>query len=103
MKFPKEVRRHCPKCKKHTAHTAAEAKRKGAGSARPLARYGKKRTGYGKGTGNLGRYGSKPAINKFKLTGKKLSKNVDIRFTCKECKKSHVFNNTFRAKKFEMV
>lgn len=50
--------------------------------------------------GNLGRY-SKPAISKFKMTGKKLSKKTDFRLECKDCKKSHVARKSFRAKKVE--
>ena len=70
MKIPKTIKRFCPKCKTHTEQKVAAAKKKTAGSARPLGKYAKPRTGFGKGIGNLGKYGSKPAINKFKMTGK---------------------------------
>lgn len=60
-----------------------------------------KRRGKARGKGNLGRY-SKPAISKFKMTGKKASKKVDLRYTCKECKKTHVQNKGFRTKRLEM-
>ena len=59
-----------------------------------------KRRGLARGQGNRGRY-SKPAISKFKMTGKKTSKKVDLRYECKECKKQHVQRKGFRAKTVE--
>ena len=52
--------------------------------------------------GNRGRY-SKKAITKFKMTGKKMTKKTDLRFTCKECKKTQVQRKGIRAKKVEFV
>jgi len=37
------------------------------------------------------------------MTGKKLSKKTDFRYTCKECKKSVCQKDGFRAKKIELV
>ena len=48
----------------------------------------------------MGRY-SKPAITKFKMTGKKSSKKTDLRYECSECKKQHTQSKGFRAKKIE--
>ena len=59
-----------------------------------------RRRGAARGMGNLGRY-SKPAISKFKMTGKKASKKIDRRYECKVCKKSHVQNKGYRAKRVE--
>ncbi|MBU0461102.1 MAG: 50S ribosomal protein L44e [Nanoarchaeota archaeon] len=101
MKIPKTVNRLCPYCKKHTEHKVTQAKKKTPFSAHPLAKFGKKRTGFGKGTGNLGKYGSRPAISQFKMTGKKTSKKTDFRYECKECKKLHIQKKGFRAKKIE--
>ncbi len=103
MKKPKNIRKHCPFCKKHTGHKVSNAKSKTHGSMHPLAQFAKKRTRFGKGTGNLGRYGSRPAISKFKMTGKKTSKKVDFRYECAECKKTHVQKSGFRAKRVEFV
>ena len=50
--------------------------------------------------GNLGRY-SRKAISAWKMTGSKVSKKSDLRFQCKECKKTHVQRVGFRAKKLE--
>jgi len=59
-----------------------------------------RRRGVARGVGNLGRY-SKPAITKFKMTGKKLTKKVDLRYQCNVCKKQHMRSKGFRAKKVE--
>jgi large subunit ribosomal protein L44e len=101
MKLPKLMKRLCPYCKKHTEHKVSQAKKRTPGAARPLAKSAKKRSGFGKGHGNLGKYGSKPAIGKFKMTGKKVSKKTDLRYQCKECKKTHVQRKGFRAKRVE--
>jgi large subunit ribosomal protein L44e len=103
MKKPKTVKRHCPYCKKHTEHKVTIAKAKTRGTARPLSRGSAKRMGTGKGMGNLGIRGSKPALSKWKMTGKKLSKKTDFRYECKECKKTHAQKSGKRAKKVEMV
>ena len=103
MKLPKAKQRFCKKCKKHTEHKVFISKKRTPGSSHPLAQFAKKRTGFGKGTGNLGKYGSKPAVSKFKMTGKKTSKKADIRYECKECKKTSVQRYGIRAKKVEFV
>lgn len=101
MKLPKTMKRLCPYCKKHTEHKVTQSKKKTPFAARPLSISGKKRRGFGKGCGNLGTRGSKPAIGKFKLTGKKVSKKTDLRYECKECKKKHVQKRGVRAKRVE--
>lgn len=101
MKIPKTTKRYCPYCKKHTEHKIAQAKRRTPFSVHPLAKAGKKRTRFGKGHGNLGKYGSKPAIGSFKMTGKKTSKKLDLRYECRDCKKTHMQKKGKRAKKVE--
>lgn len=101
MKIPKIVKRLCPFCKKHTTHKVANAKKRTPGSARPLSKMAKPRTGFGKGTGNLGRYGSRPPLAAFKMTGKKSTKKTDFRYECKKCKKTHCQRKGFRTKKIE--
>ncbi|MBT6518482.1 hypothetical protein HOK51_01465 [Candidatus Woesearchaeota archaeon] len=102
MKVPKLMKRLCPHCKKHTEHKVTQAKRRTPNSARPLGKNAKSRTNFGKGMGNLGKYGSKPAIGSFKMTGKKVSKKTDFRYECKICKKSHAQKKGVRAKKVEL-
>tara|TARA_Y100000310_G_C20687549_1_gene820049 strand:- start:2019 stop:2330 length:312 start_codon:yes stop_codon:yes gene_type:complete len=101
MKLPKITNRYCPKCKKHTEHKISNSKSRTPGSARPMGRYSKSRTHFGKGHGNLGRYGSKPPVGKWKMTGSKSSKKTDLRYQCKDCKKTQVQKKGTRAKKVE--
>ena len=101
MKVPKTIKRYCPKCKKHTEVKVTASKKRTPGAAHPNAQFAKGRTGFGKGIGNLGRYGSRPAINKFKMTGKKTSKKTDFRYQCTVCKKSTMQKSGIRAKKVE--
>ncbi len=103
MKKPKEIKRYCPFCRKHTAHTVSLSKRKAPNSTHPLSKGAKSRTNFGHGTGNLGKLGSKPPITKWKSTGKKSTKKTDYRYKCSECKKSHAQAKGIRAKKIELV
>jgi large subunit ribosomal protein L44e len=103
MKIPKQVMRYCPNCKKHTKHNVAQAKRKAPNSAHPLSKSAKSRTGFGKGTGNLGKLGSKPPISKWKSTGKKTTKKTDLRYKCSVCKKTHMQSKGKRVKKVELI
>ncbi len=102
MKLQKTVMRYCPFCRKHTEHKVSMSKKR---AARPMT-YGSKararKRGRARGYGNMGRY-SKPALSKFKMTGKKATKKTDLRYECKECKKSHAQREGFRAKKVEFV
>lgn len=103
MKLPKQVRRYNPILRKHTLMNVQLAKKRTPGSASPMSNKSKARTDFDKGQGNLGRYGSKPPVNKFKMAGKKRSKKADIRYQCTESKKMFVKKKTFRAKKVELV
>ena len=102
MKLPKTKRTYCPSCRKHTECKVFQVK-KGQPSA--LTYGSKKRArkrGRARGAGNLGRY-SKPAVSKFKMTGKKQTKKTDLKFQCAECKKYHLQRKGFRAKRIEIV
>ena len=103
MKIPKIINRFCARCNKHTEHKVSQAKKRTPGSAHPMAQFAKKRTGFGKGHGNLGKYGSKPPVSRFKMTGKKSSKKLDLRYECKACKKQSVQKKGIRTKKLELV
>ena len=87
MKIPKQTRRHCPKCGKHTEQKVTQNKARGRSSAHPLSAGSTKRIrlrGERRGSGNLGRYSKPP---KPKMTGKKMTKKTDLRYTCSECKR----------------
>jgi large subunit ribosomal protein L44e len=97
----KIIKRLCPYCKKHTSHKVTQNKRKNASSLTYGSKIRAKSRGRARGTGNQGRY-SKPAVTKFKMTGKKLTKKTDLRYECTECKKKHVQKKGIRAKKVEL-
>jgi large subunit ribosomal protein L44e len=100
MKMPKGTSRFCPYCKVHTQHKVALNKKRGPRTMTYGSKLRARRRGLARGIGNMGRY-SKPAITKFKMTGKKASKKVDLRYECGKCKKQHMKNKGFRAKKVE--
>lgn len=103
MKIPKAQKRHCPHCRKHTEHKVTQNKARGRNSSRPLGRHATsriERRGLRIGVGNLGRYSKPP---KPKMSGKKLSKKLDLRYQCADCKKTHCQSGGIRAKKVEMV
>ena len=104
MKIPKTRRKLCPHCKKHTSHKVINQKFKGLNKTHTISRGSQNRTkkrGLRRGAGNLGRF-SRPAIAKWKMTGAKVSKKTDLRFTCQECKKTHIQKKGKRAKRFEL-
>ncbi|MBI4439929.1 50S ribosomal protein L44e [Candidatus Woesearchaeota archaeon] len=100
MKLPKKIMRYCKFCKKHTEQKIAVTKKKAASSLTYGSKVRAKRRGRARGQGNLGRY-SKPAISKFKMTGKKSSKKTDLRYTCSVCSKTTVQPHGMRIKKLE--
>lgn len=102
MKKPKTMNRYCPYCKKHTAHKVTQNKKKNPSSLTYGSKVRARLRGSARGTGNLGRY-SKPAISKFKMTGKKSTKKTDLRYECTVCKKMHMQKQGMRAKKVEFV
>ena len=102
MKIPKNIKRYCPYCKKHTLQKAAQVKGKERGSLKKGSIQRAKKRGRGTGFGNKGKYGSKPAISKFKRTGAKVSKKTNIKYTCTECKKVNIQRMGMRAKKIQM-
>ena len=103
MKIPKKVNRFCKKCKKHTEHTISQAKKKERGSLKKGSIARARKRGLGRGFGNLGKYGSKPAVSKWKMAGAKTSKKIDFRYKCKECGKSSVQRKGLRVKKVEFT
>lgn len=98
--MPKTMKRYCPYCKGHKEHKVGANKKKNASSLGYGSKVRAKRRGSARGFGNLGRY-SKPAVTKFKMTGKKATKKTDLRYECKDCKKKHMQSTGWRAKKVE--
>jgi large subunit ribosomal protein L44e len=89
MKLPKTTNRFCPYCKKKTEHKikliSSGAKR---GSLKRGSILRAKKRGLGVGIGNKGKWGSRPAVSKFKRKTK-TNKKTNIMYTCQKCKKSH--------------
>jgi large subunit ribosomal protein L44e len=87
MKLKKLVKRYCPRCKKHTEQKlslVSSGHSRGALTRGSIGRAEKRGLG---GMGNVGRWGSKPAINKWKMKVKS-TKKTNIMYTCSVCKKS---------------
>ncbi len=88
MKIPKETKRYCPHCKKRTEQ---KIKLVGTGGLRGTLTRGSisraKSRGLGRGIGNKGRWGSRPANAKHKRKTK-TTKKTNIMYTCQACKKS---------------
>ena len=100
MKVPKTTNRYCPFCKKRTEH---KIKVVGTGFSRGTMTRGGGRIrgklrGLGRGIGNLGKWGSKPAQAKHKRKSK-TTKKTNFMYTCKECKKSKYQKKGIRAGK----
>lgn len=103
MNIPKQLNRHCPRCNKHTQQKVSVNKARSRSSAHPLSRGSNARIylrGQRSGHGNLGRYSKPP---KPKMTGKKMSKKTDFRYTCGACGFTTTQKKGFRAKKVELI
>ena len=85
--MPKTVNRHCPYCRKKTSQKVKQVSSGGKTGA--LKRGGMVRAklrGLGIGIGNKGKWGSKPAVNKFKRKTK-TTKKPQVVYTCSVCGK----------------
>ena len=97
MKLPKKTRRYCPFCKKHTEQKislVSTGHKRGTLKRGSISRA--KKRGLGRGKGNLGKWGSKPAVSKYKRKSKSTTKKVFL-YTCQECKKSKQSKKGIRA------
>lgn len=104
MKMPKVTHRYCPWCNKATEQKIESYKsggKRGSLTHGSIARARKR--GQGRGVGNRGKWGSKPAISKFKRTGAKSSKKTTLQYVCKVCGKALQQYKGFRAKKVEFI
>jgi len=99
MKIPKKTNRYCPYCNKKTEQ---KIKLVSTGAKRGTLTRGSitraKSRGLGRGIGNKGKWGSKPAVSKFKRKSK-TTKKTNIMYTCIECKKSKYQKKGTRAGK----
>jgi len=102
MKIPKNIKRYCVYCKKHTEQKVSQAKKGQGRSLSQGSKYRARDRGLARGVGSKGRY-SKPAITKWKMTGSKVTKKTDLRYECKECSKKMVQPKGVRSKRVEFV
>ena len=95
MKFPKEIRIYCPKCKSHQNHRVKQEKKRARSSAHPDSssqrRFQRKTKGY-------------RGFPRPQPSGEgKPTKKVDLRYKCSVCGKSQIRGRGFRVKKLEFV
>ena len=99
MKLPKTTKRFCPFCKKRTEQKidlVGTGNKRGALKRGSLIRAKQRNAMPGKG--NKGKFGSKPAIKKWKRKTKTTTRKVVI-YKCLECKKSKHAKNSRRVSK----
>ncbi len=103
MKLPKETKRYCPYCRKHTAHLVDTAKQRARSATHPLSRGSSSREklrGLRGGFGNLGRRSRKgPKDWKMKA---KVTKRITVTYKCKTCKKMHNIKKAIRSGRVEI-
>jgi|TARA_Y100000310_G_C20639792_1_gene793261 ribosomal protein L44E len=88
MKIPKTTKRFCPYCRKKTDQkikSVSTGAKRGTLTRGSISRA--KSRGLGRGIGNKGKWGSKPAVSKFKRKSK-TTKKTNIMYTCTTCGKS---------------
>lgn len=97
MKLPKQTRKYCRHCRKHTAQKISQVK---SGHARGKLKIGSRRHNR---RSNIKGYGGfpQPQIQKGKKYGAKNSKKINLRYLCGECKKKQIIGSGTRAKKVE--
>ena len=102
MKLPKTTNRFCPHCNARTEHKIIQVSsghKRGAMKRGGIERA--KLRGLGRGSGNLGKWGSKPAVSKWKRKTK-ATKKTNIMYTCQKCQKSHVQKKGTRTSKLQI-
>lgn len=103
MKLPKQTKRYCPHCKKHTAQSISTAKQKSRSATHPLSRGSTSRLkarGLRSGFGNKGKY-SKPAVKSWKRKTK-VTKRITVMYTCTICKKTKGIKKAIRSGRIEI-
>ena len=92
MKMPKNQRKYCPFCRKHTEHIVEEAKRKPRRQdTRSQRRFLRKMKGYG----------SFPKENP--KGREKPTRKLDFRYKCTDCNKKHSIGEGFPSNKLELT
>ena len=103
MKLPKETRRYCPYCRKHTEQLIATAKQKARSASHPLSRGSPTRNklrGLTSGYGNLGKRSKKGAKDWKRKT--KATKRISVMYKCKTCGKMKGIRKAIRSSRIEI-
>ena len=103
MKLPKETKRYCLFCRKHTDHSVGTAKQKSRSATHPISRGSNFRLyarGLRSGTGNKGKYSRKgPKDWKMKT---KTTKRITITYKCKTCNKTKGIKKAIRSGRIQI-
>jgi len=102
MKLPKETRRYCPFCRKHTSQTVLTAKQKSRSASHPMSRGSPTRVMLRglQGIGNWGRRSKKGVKDRKRKT--KITKRISVQFKCKTCGKIKGMSTAIRAGRIEI-
>lgn len=104
MKIPPQVNRYCPYCKAKTKQKVSVAKQKTRSATHPLSRGSSARAklrGLKSGSGNKGKWGSKPPVGKWKRKTKS-TKRLSLMYTCSVCKKAKGVKKAIRVSRLEI-
>lgn len=102
MKVPKLMKRYCPICNAHTDHKVSTVSSGGKrGSLKKGSIQRARLRGRGRGFGNKGKWGSKPAVGKWKMKTK-TTKKTNLKYTCSVCKKSTIQSKGRRVGKLKV-
>ena len=100
MKFPKELKRYCPYCKKHTTQLVTTAKQRSRSATHPLSRGSQPRE-YLRGVrGNQGKRSKKGAKDWKRKT--KTTKRITVLYRCTTCKKAKGSITAIRSSRIEV-
>ena len=103
MRLPKETKRYCKYCRKHTVQLVTTAKQRSRSSTHPNSRGSTSRLedrGLRVGYGNQGRYSRKGPKDWKRKT--KMTKRITIMFKCKTCNKMKGAISATRAGRIEI-
>jgi large subunit ribosomal protein L44e len=103
MKLPKETKRYCPTCKKHTKQKVSIAKQKARSATKKLSRWSPSRVklrGHNVGTGNQGKFSKKGPKDWKRKT--KTTKRMTINYSCNVCKKTKQIKKAIRSGRIEI-
>ena len=103
MRFPKETRRYCLHCKKHTKQTIATAKQKSRSATHPMSRGSASREtmrGLRGGFGNMGKR-SKKGAKDWKMKAK-TTKRISVMYKCLTCGKQKGIKKALRSGRIEI-